>query len=202
MPRSCSAGVNPSAGASTTPPAICCLSPATRIMKGSSSLEAEMARNLTRSVMGTAGLECLVEDTLVELRPGPLPIEEESGVVEGGDDRMGAEFGMRRVLGASYVGGVEEARSASRSLGEVRHLVLFPRASPLVRARVVLPGPCVSSELAGSAGRTPYALRGSGEERQEDRAVDPCSWGSGKKYKLRCGGEAETCAACWGPIGC
>src|SRR5215471_670138 len=55
MAASCSAGVRPSGGVSTTLPESCCLRPATRTMKNSSRFEATMEQNFSRSPSGTVG---------------------------------------------------------------------------------------------------------------------------------------------------
>ena len=77
------------------PAADCCLRPATRTWKNSSRLLLKIARNLSRSSSGVAVVEGFVEDPAIELEPGQLAIQVETGVPE--VDRGRRDDGLEEV---------------------------------------------------------------------------------------------------------
>ena len=79
MRASCSAGVRPSGLLMVMPARNWPLRPATRTMKNSSRLLAEIERNRTRSSSGWASLLGLLEHAAIEMQPRQLTIDEALG---------------------------------------------------------------------------------------------------------------------------
>jgi hypothetical protein len=76
---SCSPGERPSGERLVMPSRTCPSRPATRTMKNSSRLAADIDRNRTRSSSGCADVERFLEHPAVELQPGELAVDEALG---------------------------------------------------------------------------------------------------------------------------
>ena len=105
MRASCSVGVSPSGLCVRMPSRICALRPATRTMKNSSRLLAEIDRKRTRSSSGWCSLAGLFEHPAIEMQPGQFAIDETRPaaiVVTGGGSAGAAATSGRRPADVAF----------------------------------------------------------------------------------------------------